>query len=165
MFVKILISDYHHHLSTLQTSLITNIDTITMSNVDFSQSFMMELKLNFTLISAVVKTIATGFCVFFFIRNAEYNYKMFNKGNTINTINMRDPGRHWTGPPMPWIVFCLKTPFKDSSKILLTPDDFISNTFDPQENVGNITYFLSSGNTDQQVGKGVYSFFNECTYM
>ena len=116
---------------------------------------MKDPKLVFTWISILVKVIATGFCFFYFLINVVDYHKRYELGYTINTINLeRQPDPPWIGPPMPWIVFCLKTPFKNSSKILLTPDEFVSNTFDPQENVAKITYFPTNptnGNTGKQV--------------
>ena len=101
---------------------------------------MVEVKTITKWLTTLVEVVASSVLIYFFIKSAAYLYKRYKVEKTIQTIDWE---RNEEGLPMPWLVFCLKIPFKDPQKIMLTSEDFENNTHDPKDYIEDV--FIMSG--------------------
>ena len=101
---------------------------------------MVDVKTIIKWLTFIVEIVASSVLVYFFMRSAAYLYKRYKIEKTIETVDWE---KYEDGLPMPWVVFCLKIPFKDPQQIMLTSEDFENNTHDPKDYIADI--FIISG--------------------
>ena len=101
---------------------------------------MVDVKTIIKWLTVIVEIVASSVLVYFFMKSAAYLYKRYKIEKTIETVDWE---KYEDGLPMPWVVFCLKIPFKDPQQIMLTSEDFENNTHDPKDYIADI--FIISG--------------------
>ena len=101
---------------------------------------MVDVKTIIKWLTIIVEIVASSVLLYFFIKSAAYLYKRYKIEKTIETVDWE---KYEDGLRMPWVVFCLKIPFKDPQQIMLTSEDFENNTHDPKDYIEDI--FIMSG--------------------
>ena len=104
---------------------------------------------------AVIKSIGMLTCFSLFLLNVYKTLSSFMEGYTLTTTSIEPfPKDRWN---FPTIAICDKFAYKNSSKVMLSIEDYRDNTFDPNDYLQLIEWVISidgeKENLDEDTGR------------